>query len=217
MGSRDRPAGRAIARPLLIEPPAPPYRTHEIHPRVFTPRQCDRIVALGTELVSAEALLEGGDGDEVHDVELRRSRTAWIAPDDNTWWIFEKLASLVEKVNRRYGFELTGFGEDLQFTTYDGPGSFYSWHQDGLDGEVATRKLSFVVQLSAEDDYDGGELQLFDVVEDYDREELAAFTELTRERGTVVAFPSFEYHRVLPMRRGCRHSLVAWVSGPPFR
>ena len=54
-------------------------------------------------------------------------------------------------------------------------------------------------------------------VEDYDAEELADFTHLTRQRGTAVVFPSFEYHRVLPMRSGVRHSLVSWVSGPAFR
>jgi PKHD-type hydroxylase len=32
-----------------------------------------------------------------------------------------------------------------------------------------------------------------------------------------VVFPSFEFHRVLPLRRGVRRSLVAWVGGPPFR
>jgi PKHD-type hydroxylase len=164
-----------------------------------------------------EGLLEGTDGSEVADDSIRRSVTAWLPPTDETWWIYEKLAALAERANRRYGFDLTGFGEDLQFTIYDRPGAFYSWHQDGLDGNVATRKLSIVVQLTEPDEYRGGELQLFDVAEDYDDEELDAFTALTAERGTAVVFPSFEYHRVLPLRRGVRHSLVAWVSGPPFR
>jgi PKHD-type hydroxylase len=184
---------------------------------VFTPRQCDRILAYAEELVADAALIEGEEGSEVADESIRRSTTAWVVPEDETWWIYEKLAAVAEKANRRYGFDLDGFGEDLQFTTYDQRGSFYSWHQDGLDGNVSGRKLSLVVQLSDPEDYDGAELQFFDVAEDYDADELAAFTELTRARGTVVAFPSFEYHRVLPLRRGVRRSLVAWVSGPPFR
>lgn len=206
-----------LGRPLLAARVPPPYQSFEIHPGAFTARQCDRIVALGSSLTAASAGLEGTDGEEVDDEGIRRSRTAWIAPDDDSWWIYDKLARIADRANRRYGFDLTGFGEDLQFTLYDEPGSFYSWHQDGLDGGVATRKLSIVIQLSDPGDYSGGEIQFFDVVEDYDAEELADFTHLTRQRGTAVVFPSFEYHRVLPMRSGVRYSLVSWVSGPAFR
>jgi PKHD-type hydroxylase len=208
---------RTVGRPLLVEPAGPPYRSHEIHARVFTPRQCDRILTLGRDLIADDGLLEGTDGSEVSDQAIRLSKTAWLAPTDDTWWIYEKLAAVVERANRRYGFDLTGFSEDLQFTTYDEPGAFYSWHQDGLDGNVAGRKLSMVVQLSDPADYRGGELQLFDVAEDFTDEELDSFTAASSARGTAVVFPSFEYHRVLPMRSGVRHSLVAWVSGPAFR
>lgn len=206
-----------LSRPVLPEPLTPPYRSFEHHPSVFTPRQCERIVALGSALVAEEAVLEGDDGEEVADPSIRRSRTAWIAPDDDTWWIYDKLARVAERANRRYGFDLTSFGEDLQFTIYDEPGAFYSWHQDGLDGGVAGRKLSIVVQLSDPATYDGAEVQFFETADDYDDEELAYFTETSRARGSALVFPSFEYHRVLPLRAGVRHSLVAWVSGPPFR
>ncbi len=208
---------RLVGRPLIEAPAGPPYQSHELHPGVFTRRQCERIIALGSRLAAEEATLEGIDGEEVADTSVRESRTAWIAPDDETWWIYEKLAYVAERANRRYGFELSGFGEDLQFTSYDRPGAFYSWHQDGLDGGVANRKLSLVVQLSDPADYSGGELQFFDVVEDLVDADLDEVQEATARQGTVIAFPSFEYHRVLPLRGGERHSLVAWVSGPRFR
>ena len=196
---------------------SPPYQSCEIHPRVFTPRQCDRIVDLCGELAEVDAVLEAQDGGEVGDESVRRARIAWVPPTDDTWWIYEKLTKVAERANRRYGFDLTGFDEDLQFTVYDQPGAFYSWHQDGLDGRVGRRKLSMVVQLSDPADYEGGQLQLFDVYEDSDGPELDEFNAAASARGTVVVFPSFEYHRVLPMRSGTRRSLVTWVSGPPFR
>jgi PKHD-type hydroxylase len=206
-----------LGRPVIASGIGPPYQSHEIHPAVFTARQCERIVALGTSLVPAEATLEGTDGSIVADGAIRRSTPSWIPPDDDSWWIYSKLAKVAHRANRRYGFDLTSFGEDLQFTVYDQPGSFYSWHQDGLDGAVATRKLSMVVQLSDPDDYIGAELELFDVAEDFDDDELAQFAWHSSRQGTVVVFPSFEYHRVLALRSGLRHSLVAWVSGPAFR
>jgi len=203
-------------RPVFDDPPAPPYQSAEIHPSVFTPRQCERIVALGTSLDTGRAGLEATDGTEVSDVDLRRSSTSWIAPHDG-WWIYDKLARAAERANRRYRLDLSGFSEDLQFTTYAEPGAFYTWHQDGLDTSVAHRKLSLVVQLSDPGEYTGAELQFFDVVEDLTGGDLDEFTAATKPQGTVIAFPSFEYHRVLPVRSGVRHSLVAWVSGPPFR
>jgi len=206
-----------LGRPWLPSEVPPPYQPFEVHPAAFTAKQCQRIIDLGASLAPATALIEGDDGAEVIDDEIRRSRTAWIPPDDDSWWIYDKLGVIAERANRRYGFDLTGFGEDLQFTVYDEPGAFYSWHQDGLDGEVASRKLSIVVQLSSPETYRGSEVQWFEVAEDYDEEQLASCTEQCQQIGAALVFPAFEYHRVLPLRSGTRYSLVAWVSGPPFR
>lgn len=210
-------AGELLWRPSFEGAGSPPYQSCEIHPAVFTKRQCERIVRLGDALESSIATLEATDGDEIRDDDVRRARIGWLPPDDDTWWIYEKLMRTAERANRRYRFDLSGFDEDLQFTTYDEVGSFYSWHQDGLDGRVARRKLSLVVQLSDPSEYRGAELQLFDLAEDADAAELADFDRAASAQGTVIAFPAFEYHRVLPLRSGRRRSLVAWVSGPPFR
>lgn len=209
-------------RPLLAQPTPPPYEPLQVHPRVFTGPQCDRIVELGCSLPSDAAALEGEEGEATNDPSLRSSRTSWIPVRDDTEWIYRKLATVAERANRRYRFELTGFSEDLQFTTYDHPGAFYTWHQDGLDGTVGHRKLSLVVQLSDPGSYTGGDLELFATSPDPcadPQAEPPATDELAaaRERGTVLVFPSFEFHRVRPLRSGVRHSLVCWVSGPPFR
>ena len=193
-----------------------PYGTHELHPEVFDPDECRRIVELGVALPPDTAGLEGDDG-QVADDAIRAASIAWLPRDPSSEWIFERLQSVVDDANQRYGFALSGFDEDLQFTTYGRPGSFYTWHQDGLDGPVAHRKLSLVVQLSDPEGYDGADLELFQVVEDYSEDELAEHRAATRACGAVVVFPAFEYHRVTPLRSGVRRSLVSWVSGPPFR
>ncbi|QGG96070.1 2OG-Fe(II) oxygenase [Actinomarinicola tropica] len=190
------------------------YRSHVTFDRAFTVRQCQRIVALGDALDVDTASLSGV---EVPDDGLRRSRVAWIDQTPDTAWIYDKLAALVVQANRTYRFDLDGFGEDLQYTVYDEPGAFYTWHQDGLVGDVATRKLALVVQLSPATAYEGADLELFDVVADSAPEELAAWHGRVRVQGSVTAFPAFEYHRVTPLRAGVRRSLVVWVSGPPFR
>jgi PKHD-type hydroxylase len=202
-------------RPQLTRPVAPDYEPVQLHPGVFSDRQCERIIELGCSLPSDDAGLEGAAGESTSDVSLRRSRTAWIPYDESSAWIYRKLALVAERANRRYRFELTGFEEDLQFTSYDRPGAFYTWHQDGLDATVANRKLSLVVQLSDPSEYEGAELEVFATVEHSHRDGSAG--DRNAARGTVVVFPSFELHRVCPLRSGVRHSLVSWVSGPPFR
>ncbi|CAN5532008.1 hypothetical protein BH10ACT3_BH10ACT3_06490 [soil metagenome] len=206
-----------VARPVLPYPERAPYSSYELHHRVFTPKQCRRIIDFGLAQPTAGGGLEGADGFEVVDPTVRDSTTAWLAPDSDTDWIYSKLAKVAQKANERYEFELTGFDENLQFTVYDRPGAFYTWHQDGLDGPVAHRKLSMVLQLTDPEEYRGAELQFFNVAEDYDDDMLDAFTEASTRQGTVIVFPSLEYHRVLPLRSGVRYSLVSWVSGPAFR
>jgi PKHD-type hydroxylase len=210
-------------RPQIPRPTSPPYQPVQVFTGVFTPRQCERIIRIGSSLPDDEAGLEGEGGAFSSDSTLRRSRTSWISPGPDADWIFAKLAAMAVRANRGYGFDLSGFDEDLQFTTYDAAGAFYTWHQDGLDATVAVRKLSLVVQLSDPSDYEGAAVQFFGTydgpaeVAATERHAPDAVAEPSSGRGSVLVFPSFEFHRVTPLRSGVRHSLVSWVSGPPFR
>jgi len=118
------------------------------------------------------------------------------------------MASYVIQANEeRWEFDLTGFGDGLQYTKYFGGGGHYDWHSDvGLT--VPHRKLSMVVQLSDELEYEGGTLQL-NVGHDW--------LEISKKKGTLVIFPSFVLHRVTPVTSGVRQSLVSWISGPNLR
>lgn len=142
---------------------------------------------------------------------VRRSHIVWLdhdAPD--TAWIAARLTRLVAEVNREvFNFALTGFDEDIQLTEYRAEvAGFYDWHADiGGRGIPQSRKLSLTVQLSDPADYDGGALELNSRGEP----EVAPCG-----RGTAIAFPSYVLHRVTPVTRGVRRSLVVWVHGPRF-
>ncbi len=80
----------------------------------------------------------------------------------------------------------------------------YGWHMDvGPDGDTATRKISVTVQLSDPDTYEGGNLELMP----------GDVAIMRRVQGGAVLFPSFLLHRVTPMEKGTRYSLVAWFVG----
>lgn len=67
------------------------------------------------------------------------------------------------------------------------------------------RKLSFSLQLSGPDDYEGGNVQFID--------EAGKSYFAPRKRGTIVLFDSRTQHRVLKVTKGVRKSIVGWVVG----
>jgi PKHD-type hydroxylase len=172
---------------------------------LFSPEELDAIIRIGEQIETAKALTGGDLG--VPNENIRKSGTAWMFPNEVTNWIFERLAHASLIMNGQYfGFKLTGMEQGLQFTTYEAPGGHYEWHID-RGGQFGCRKLSLSVQLSDPDDYEGGELELW-----YGGEP----TVIDKQRGMTVWFPSWAMHRVKPVTKGVRRSLVCWISGPSF-
>jgi PKHD-type hydroxylase len=188
---------------------APPWYTRDFYlaceqRRVFTHEECDRIKALFDFDRSAQA---GVFADKEQLLpEIRTSRTQAIVPDDSTKWIVQRIAQVCAGFNRDcYGLAISGIGYPLQLTLYP-EGGHYGWHVDIGGGELRKRKLSFTVQLSGDADYEGGEF-----------ETAVPGAVGTRERGSLIIFPSFLVHRVRPVTRGERWALVGWVVGPPWQ
>lgn len=168
----------------------------------FTKEECEKILGIGDGLEAVQSAVGGGDVSE----PIRKSRNSWIGFDESTAWLFDKLGEIVRGANNvRYKFQLTGFMEKLQYTIYDDAGSHYKLHTDFGRGHMAQRKLSMVLMLTDPESYEGGELEFFDKGGH------------KFKQGTVVVFPSFEVHGVRPVTKGVRKSIVAWVSGEPFR
>jgi PKHD-type hydroxylase len=138
----------------------------------------------------------------------RDSKVGFFFPNDVTQWVFQKCTELVLQMNARFfWFDLYALEQGLQFTSYTAPGQHYDWHIDHGKAH-GNRKLSFTVQLSDPSDYEGGELQL-----KFGREPIT----VKRQLGGVTVFPSYALHRVKPVTKGTRETLVGWVSGPPFK
>lgn len=162
--------------------------------------------------------------------DKRNSKNAWVP---TTHWTAGFVWHYVERANREnFLYDIRNIdGESMQFTQY-GEGEFYGWHNDaGISGHYKpvsvgnhhegrtqdylneklelVRKLSFVVQLSDPDDYEGGNLQLL-------AEDGKSYF-APRKRGTVIVFDSRTQHRVLKVTGGLRKSLVGWVVGPRWK
>ncbi|CAB5220690.1 Fe(II)-dependent oxygenase superfamily protein [uncultured Caudovirales phage] len=141
--------------------------------------------------------------------DVRKSKITFVPPTEFMIPHYQRLSAIILSLNTQFfKFDLHGFGENLQFTEYVAPSGKYDSHVDRAYG-IAIRKLSIVLQLTDEDTYEGGDLELIPQIENPHK--------MPRKRGTLIAFPSFQLHRVTPVTKGTRNSLVGWVNGKQFR
>lgn len=174
----------------------------------------------------------GGGFNNGLDGDIRKGKNAWI-PD--THWISGFLWHYVMKANKEnFLYDLTGIdGGSLQYTIYE-EGNHYTWHQDAgiasyfnpaapnnradpnmviqdfiTENTEQIRKLSFSLQLSNPEDYEGGQFQLLD---EQNKSYIAP-----RQRGTLILFDSRAMHRVRKVTKGTRKSIVGWCVGPRWR
>jgi PKHD-type hydroxylase len=135
-----------------------------------------------------------------------RNTTIRFAQPDH--WFGNMMRGFGLKGNKECGwdFDITEH-EAVQLAHY-GVGQHYDWHVDcAVPEEGLQRKLSFTLQLSDPDSYEGGDLLI-------GREAAKA---VTRKQGSIVVFPSCVFHKVTPVTQGERFSAVSWMRGPQFR
>ena len=93
--------------------------------------------------------------------------------------------------------------EIVQIITYR-KGNYYNWHVDGSG--KGYRKLSFISILNPPNEYDGGELEI----------EGIELPEYAYDPLSIIVFNPALKHRVKPITRGIRHSLVTWFKEKAF-
>ena len=152
--------------------------------------------------------------------KIRNSDVIWL----NDVWIYEKIVPLIYEANKYAGwnFEVDWF-EQMQFTIY-GKNQHYDWHWDSLNAPYESpdvnfngkiRKISVTVSLTDPLEYAGGKLE-FDLRNTHKGSNIIECKEV-KKQGSVIVFPSHVWHRVTPVTKGTRYSLVIWGLGRPFR
>jgi PKHD-type hydroxylase len=173
--------------------------------------QINYILALPHWINTDRAQIGGPNGGTLNE-EIRRTNIGWMGVTEETLSIWKSIGNTISEVNRRYfHFDLTGCYEPAQLGLYtDKEQSHYVWHTDAsMQDNKAPRKLSMVLCLSNPCEFEGGELQI--------KVENDEIQKLELKLGRAWFFPSWVLHRVTPVTKGVRRSLVLWVGGPPFR
>ena len=144
--------------------------------------------------------------------EYRRSKIKWIVREEYPHLVDVAWGFATSANKESFGVDITDL-PSLQYTVYDGSNhGYYNWHADTFwtDPKPFDRKLSIIIQITDGKEYEGGNLELEDGLPMFD-------TNRFREKGSVIVFPSFYQHRVTPVTKGQRRSLVGWVDGPAWR
>ena len=148
----------------------------------------------------------------------RKSMVKFHNYNENTAWVFERLNSTIDQVNSRfYNFDLNGY-DSMQYTEYyDYESGKYDFHMDTIMDttidfkDVEVRKLSMTLVLNEPGvDFEGG---AFEINNGRESDPM----KVEAPRGRIILFPSFMLHRVAPVTKGTRKSLVVWVLGPKFK
>lgn len=178
------------------------------HSKAFTPEECKQIIEYANTLPREQGKVQSSQTVDGAIHEKRKANLSWIEPNADTAWIYNRLTYLALELNKTFfNFDLYGFMENLQFTEYNEPGGTYGFHTDKTYNNIP-RKLSLSLQLSDASEYEGGELQ----VHTFNDNEC-----MDKTQGTLLAFPSYVVHRVKPVTKGTRYSLVGWITGKPFK
>ena len=175
---------------------------------LFTPEQCQMVIDAGRRQKPQKAQVGMGKPGGGVDTKKRTTTISWI-PFKEMQPMYNQINEFIQKANRNhFGFEDIQITEQAQFTEYP-EGGFYDWHMDtdvNMQHEPPVRKISMTLLLSSENQFEGGDLEL-----------MAPGKRVKLKQGHAIIFASFLNHRVAPVTRGVRQSLVMWFGGKPFK
>ncbi len=153
--------------------------------------------------------------------DVRKSQVAWLTDKR----IYDLVLPYIKDANQKAGWNwFFDRIEPIQFTKY-GLNQFYDWHPDGgsdflsvyknqsdsgKNGKV--RKITVTINLVDSSQYGGGDLQF-----DLGASGGVKTCDQIKPKGSIVIFPSFIPHRVKPITKGIRYSLVMWAIGKPWQ
>ena len=191
----------------------------------LTPKFCDDVIKYGLQQKDAMALTSSYGNKKLTKQDVlnlkkrRNSDLVWL----NDTWIYKEIHPFVVEANQKAGWNFQwDSSQSCQFTKYK-LNQYYDWHCDsfnkiGSNGKI--RKLSMTCQLTDGSEYQGGELEFdfrnYDPPQRDESKHLVKCKEIL-PKGSIIIFPSFVWHRVKPVTKGVRYSLVVWNQGFPFK
>ena len=194
-----------------MNPTEPTWKSYVVETLgpIFTPKQCQMVIDKGMSLKKETAAVGMGQkpGGGI-DPKKRITTISWIPFKDMPEMYKEIEATMLKANGNHFGFEGMRLTEVAQFTHYI-KGGFYNWHMDNEvigKNQPPVRKISMTLLLSDPSTFEGGELEF-----------MHKGKKAKLKQGQAIFFASWLQHRVIPVTKGERSSLVMWFGGPPFK
>ena len=162
---------------------------------------CNGFIAMHKDIDPKSARVGTANGDQV--VSTIRDVRAYPLTQNQADKIIQPIT---DEVNQTFNYDIVGLIEHPAILRYTAPSNGYDWHVDIAEGPASLRKISIIINLN--DDYEGGDFELFSE---------GGASRISLAKGQIIAFSSFLPHRITPVTKGERWSIVAWISGPCFR
>jgi len=195
-------------------------------PNLFTPDECQQIINTAlNDWDQRESMIQRDEGNEIkqnfkEDFDYRN--TTLFIPKGRDEWLFNKIMGAILGFNNSesgYNFDVRGLAEPPNVMRYQAPDinpngkpGKYDWHMDVGPGPVPSmRKISYSILLNPTE-YEGGEL-CFHIGRNTDPH---GDQHMESMIGSMLLFPSYMVHRVLPMTKGTRYAIVGWAHGSSF-
>jgi len=198
---------------MILEPRWKSYIVATAEP-VLTPEQCDELISIGQNEPKINATIGTTEKITKLDEKYRKSIISWI-PFAKAVPTYQVIRQWMEVTNNNYfGFDTVQLSEQAQYAEYYKDG-FYNWHMDSnveMNNMPTVRKISMTLLLNDPKNFEGGDLELF-CGETLDSEK----NKFKMKQGYAIFFASFLLHRVMPVIKGNRKSLVMWFGGSPLR
>ena len=181
---------------------------------VFSSQECNHIIQIAENLGFERAKIIGDDGNADGSADLRTNDISYLTRTDETQFIYDRLFQRITRVNNLH-FQSGIFAlGDVNVCRYDSTKQqHYGWHVDQMmvkDNGAFQRKLTTTTLLNDRSEFEGGLLQVNLASKNCD------WDHGPQHIGDTSVFPSFAVHRVTPVTKGVRYSMVAWFLGPKW-
>lgn len=168
---------------------------------LFTSEECDLIVENCLDDLWLPARVVGNES--LHKANRQKLRGE---PDG---FPFDNIRTITKQANDEiYDFRLLGIiDQDFPQVYRYSEGESYNWHLD-LSPMATTRKISFIVNLSDPESYEGGDIEFLNT----DTSQAGL-----RDQGAILIFPSFLPYRITEVTKGHKHLISGCIHGAVFR
>mgnify|MGYP001192633266 CR=1 FL=1 len=200
--------------------PTSNWNTYAYYKNVFN----DKMINDLTQMVESNYEFSKGRtgvrelGTDTDGYQTNNRDIAHLNPEPHTKWLYDMLFPMALEANEKhFHFDIDIVTDPIHYVIYPEPtgpqsndGGHLDWHMDTGAHGVNKRKLAMTVQLSDPKDYDGGD---FEICDPHPEPDLSTTTTFKFKKGTMIVFPSHVWHRVKPVTKGVRKTLVGWVVG----